>query len=494
MKKILLTGTCVLLLVCCVAAFAACGSAQKEIINAYDVAVENGFEGTETEWLDSLKGKDGQDGQNGTNGQNGLNGKDGKDNTLGVADYYQAAVDAGYEGTMLDFLKEYLSVEIAPDNSATIAKNLLSSVSVVARFSLRGTDFWGRQINTTGASAGSGVFYRIDRENGDALVITNYHVVYNQASTTENHVSDDVSVYLYGAMTNDQAIPATFLGGSMSYDIAVLKIENSDALKTASATEVTFADSNDVTVGQEAIAIGNANGDGISATSGVVSVDSETIQLYLSDDTTIGSFRVLRVDTAINHGNSGGGLFDAEGKLIGIVNAKDVEDDVENMGYALPSNVVKYVTENILYYAERGQSEGVKKCMLGVTVYENNAKGVYYADRGKTKIESDVTVLEQPATESSEEVKIEESALVYGKLQGGDVLKKFLIDKADDDEEGYTESYGITRSYIVVDLMLTMRVGDKVKIVFERENAETKQKETKEIELVMTEECITTVK
>ena len=91
-------------------------------------------------------------------------------------------------------------------------------------------------------------------------------------------------------------------------------------------------------VGSSAIAIGNAQGLGISSTSGVVSVDSEYITMTAADGKTAVAFRVMRVDTAINSGNSGGGMYDDNGNLIGIVNAKIVYDGVENIGYAIPSN------------------------------------------------------------------------------------------------------------------------------------------------------------
>lgn len=464
----------VMALALCAVLLSACGNKTITGKSAYEIAVENGFEGTESEWLDSLKGTDGRNGTDGRDGRNGIDGEDGKDNALTVKDYYDAAVENGYEGTMSEFLQEYLSITVSPDNSATIAKNLLSSVSIIAQYQLD----YGNGMETSAVAWGSGVIYKINKEKGDAYVITNYHVVFNRYSKTEGNICDDIGVLLYGSGTIEQLIKATYVGGAMNYDVAVIKIEGSDLLKESSAEAVEFADSNEITVGQEVVAIGNADGDGISATQGIVSVDSETIQVYLADASAVGNFRVIRVDSAINHGNSGGGVFDAEGKLVGIVNAKDDKDTVENMGYALPSNVVKYVAENILHYANE-KGDGVRKCLLGITVTENNAKAVYNAEKGKTKIVSDVTV-----------ISVEESALASGRLREGDVIKKFVIV----DEESGDRTYDITRSYMVVDLMLTVREGDKVKIVFERKNEETEEIELKEEEIVMTKECIATVK
>ncbi len=84
-------------------------------------------------------------------------------------------------------------------------------------------------------SAGSGVIYRID-EDGSAYVITNHHVVYENDSTAENHISNDISIFLYGMEGSNYAIPAVYVGGSQNYDIAVLKIENNSILKTRLTT------------------------------------------------------------------------------------------------------------------------------------------------------------------------------------------------------------------------------------------------------------------
>ena len=121
----------VMALALCAVLLSACGNKTITGKSAYEIAVENGFEGTESEWLDSLKGTDGRNGTDGKDGRNGIDGEDGKDNALTVKDYYDAAVENGYEGTMSEFLQEYLSITVSPDNSATIAKNLLSSVSII---------------------------------------------------------------------------------------------------------------------------------------------------------------------------------------------------------------------------------------------------------------------------------------------------------------------------------------------------------------------------
>ena len=85
-----------------------------------------------------------------------------------------------------------------------------------------------------------------------------------------------------------------------------------------------------------------------------------------ADGSATVSFRVMCTDTAVNSGNSGGGLYDNEGNLIGIVNAKIVDDGVENIGYAIPSNVAVSIAENIIDYCHGTDEERVQIALLGI--------------------------------------------------------------------------------------------------------------------------------
>ena len=139
MKKVVKKMIATACAVVAVASFSACG--QKEIINAYDIAVKNGFKGTQAEWLASLNGTDGKDGENG--------------NDLDIQDVYKAAQDNGFQGSFLDFLKEYLSVDHVENNDTeTIAKNVSSVMSVCCAFT----------ATTTYRQQGG--FYAIDDRDG----------------------------------------------------------------------------------------------------------------------------------------------------------------------------------------------------------------------------------------------------------------------------------------------------------------------------------------
>ena len=469
MKKIFKS---VLALACAAVTAVGFVGCNVQIINAYDIAVKNGFKGTEAEWLASLKGTDGEDG-----------------NDVEIQAVYEAAKEAGYQGTFLEFLKEYLSVDFTENNNTeTIAKNVSSVMSVCCAFTTtstyRGQGWFNGTVTKTivevSASAGSGVVIDLDKEKGDALIITNYHVLYSLGVDTANDISDCIYVYPYGARNlftsggaldqstgkyvlsdvnedgkvdkNDQGdmggdgIKATFVGGAMDYDIALLKVENSAYLKTSAVTEAKIGDSNAVTVGEKVYAIGNANGQGISTTMGVISVESETIDMSALDNSaeTI-YYRVLRTDAAINHGNSGGALFNAQGELIGITNAKNVEEETDNMGYALPITQVKYLMENI-------QDNGgvVKRAMLGVTCMQT-ASSASLDDSGKLVITEEITI-----------VSVSNGASAAGKLQVGDVIKAIVID-------GKTTL--ISRSFMINDLLLTVRKGDKITLKVFREQS-----------------------
>ncbi len=211
-------------------------------------------------------------------------------------------------------------------NLLAAAKGLLSAVSIESNFDI--TKTYAPSIFGSGGTKkteekayGSGVIYNLDKDLGSAYIITNYHVVYMKGSDTANDVSDEIYVYLYGQEYPEYAISAEFIGGSMNYDIAVLKVTNSDVLRKSKAAAAEFADSNETSILDTAIAIGNPEALGISATVGAVNVDSEYITMTSLDETGYISLRVLRIDTAVNGGNSGGGLYNAAGKIIGIVNA-----------------------------------------------------------------------------------------------------------------------------------------------------------------------------
>jgi serine protease Do len=431
---------------------------DEKVINAYDIAVQNGFVGTEQDWLLSLQG---------------ANGKDGED--LDISDLYEAAKQNGFDGTLLQFIQ---SMDIAvPENNdtQTIAKNITSVVSVCCAFEQKRVvgNYWNRYEETTITGAeGSGVVVHIEKNRGVAYVVTNYHVVYN----TSAGISDCIWLYPYGArdtfttgsssqgiepgdLADGDGIQATFIGGAMDYDIALLQINSAD-LPDSLLTAAEFGDSNDVTVGEKAFAIGNANGLGISATSGIISVESEDIKMTSTDGLREVYYRVMRTDAAINHGNSGGGLFNAAGQLVGITNAKSVADETDNMGYALPITQVKYLLQNIWENKTEKEAGYVLRAFLGIETYIQSSKAQLVDGKLHTYEDFLVSkILDNGAvgTNSAETLKV------------GDVFLSATLN-------GVTTVF--TQRYQLNDFLLNVRKGDTVTFTVLRDGSVTGKVET----------------
>ena len=389
---------------------------------------------------DGVDGKDGAPGKDGVDGKDGVNGKDGKDG------------EDGKEGGII----------INGSNSDTVyatAKGLLSSVSILCEFE-----------NGSGSS-GSGVIYKLDKETGDAFIITNYHVVYEKSSNEK--ISHNIMVMLYGSEYMDYMIPATYVGGSMTYDLAVLHVSGSELLKNSSAQEVCVGDYEDIDVGDSAIAIGNAESMGISATLGSVCVKSEYLGMTASDGYTAIELRVMRIDTSVNHGNSGGGLFNSKGELIGIVNAKHIEEGVEGIGYAIPSSLAVYVVDNIIENCFESDNTSVLKPMMGVQVVVSDPRAVYDEESGRIY-----------EVEEIEVVEVSEGSLAekYG-IMAGDRIRSVTFND---------ETLVFTRQYQLIEFMLGLSAGDKYVTTVDR-MGEGGEYESIDIEIFVTADYVSAV-
>ena len=418
-----------------------------------------------------------------TNGQDGEDGKDGDDVTIqDVYERYKQATNSD-EITFSEFLSQYLTFT---DETTTLAiqKNLLSVMKIYSEFVVSETYSSIRPgqsyvVSDTALCTGSAVIYDMcASEGGYTYIVTNYHVVYleeaDEALNGASKIARKIYGYLYGSestpaasvnvSTNtvqkdengytkydygESAIALEYIGGSVSSDIAVLRAKTSDILAVnPCAAQVELADS--YHVGETAIAIGNPEAQGISVTQGIVSVESDYISLNI--DGSSRSYRSIRIDTALYSGNSGGGLFNAAGKLIGITNAGNSSD--ENINYAVPLEIVQGVADNIIYYHEKGSdAQCAYKIVLGITVQTQNSKYVYDAGSGYGKIREEV-VLDSVASDS-----IAESM----NLQSGDIITAIIVNDTE---------YEIARSFDISDLILTLREGDVIQCVVQR-NAQT---------------------
>jgi len=183
------------------------------------------------------------------------------------------------------------------------------------------------------SSSGSGVIFYEDAT--DVFIATNHHVI-SGASAVWVHIE-------YNEGSED--IQASFVGSNPEYDLAVISISKDDILRAgvAAVSIATFGDSDEMLVGDFVLAIGNAMGEGIIVTAGILSaVDRE---ISVSQNTTL---TVIQTDAAINPGNSGGPLINVFGEVIGINTARPSRADVEGMGYSISSNIARPILDEIL--------------------------------------------------------------------------------------------------------------------------------------------------
>ena len=218
------------------------------------------------------------------------------------------------------------------------------------------------ELLTRTALKGSGVIIDIDKSSGEAYILTCNHVIGNYSAA--------VFVLLYDSYF---PVQATVVGRSTNYDLAVLKVED-DQVKGASQA-ATVANSSFVVEGEDAIAVGNPQSNGFAVTVGHV---SRTNILASANGLSI---RSLQVDTPINAGNSGGGLYDKNGNLIGIVRTKNTSDGIDNVATAIHSNTALSIANNLmegrqLQYVDLGVVLEIK----GVEIQQIDGK-IYRTDK-----------------------------------------------------------------------------------------------------------------
>ena len=236
------------------------------------------------------------------------------------------------------------------DVSAVSSSAKLSVVCVHAGVTTESTESPDYQGFFNMKSKGAGVIFRDNKNSGEAYIVTCFHVV--------KGFSSQIYVLLYDSFTPQKASLVYY---SSIYDVAVIKLTASSEYTKSYSRPAEIADSSLVLEGDGAVAIGNPLGAGFSVTSGIVSKITDLVDV----DGVVN--RVMRTDAPINGGNSGGGLFDSNGKLIGLVNAKATDNAsqgsyIDCVAYAIPSNVVISIAENIV------RNKMPVKAVLGITL------------------------------------------------------------------------------------------------------------------------------
>ena len=214
--------------------------------------------------------------------------------------------------------------------------------------------------NQVESGAGSGVII-----SSDGYILTCAHVVSGASQIT--------------VTIGDTDYTATVVGEDDTSDVAVLKID------ATGLTPATVGDSDSLSVGDSVLAVGNPLGElGGTVTSGIVSALNRSVTIQGSSSTN--TMSLIQMDASVSPGNSGGGLFNMNGELIGLVNAKSSSSDAEGLGFAIPINDAIQVAQDLL---ENGYVSG--RPYMGITYiavtdaqtaaqFNVNAYGVYVVD------------------------------------------------------------------------------------------------------------------
>lgn len=233
--------------------------------------------------------------------------------------------------------------------------------------------------------AGSGIIFYADEEK--IAIATNAHVV-------EGATSINVT------LNEETTVSAKIVGTDSSADLAVLSVSRKELSQKGISTVQTavFGNSDEMEIGETVFAIGNALGEGKSATDGIISAKGKNITV---DGKTL---QVIQTNAAINPGNSGGALVNVAGEVIGINTAKTFSSTAEGMGYAIPSNVVKSTVEQLL------ENGSVPKPYIGI--------------KGSDVDEEMAQLYKLPVGVLVREVMADGGAATAG-LQAGDIITEF---------------------------------------------------------------------
>lgn len=239
---------------------------------------------------------------------------------------------------------------------------------------------------------GSGIVY-----TSDGYIITNYHVIESAIDTSNKKIASGAKIEVVLPNQEDQSYAAQVVGYDSKTDLAVIKIEASNL------PAVELGNSDEVKVGEMAVAIGNPGGLEYmgSVTMGIISGLNRTIQGDSGN-----SLKLIQTDVAINPGNSGGALVNSQGQVIGINSVKIVADGYEGLGFAIPINAVKEITDNLIQYKYvKGRS------YLGISVDQR------YTEQVAKQYKMPAGVYVQDVTPLSGAYK--------AGIQAGDIITKF---------------------------------------------------------------------
>ena len=250
------------------------------------------------------------------------------------------------------------------DVSEIVSEALPSIVSITTKSVQEVQNYFGmygyapQQQEQEVEGSGSGII--VGKNDDELLIATNYHVVEG---------ADTLSV----AFTDGNAVEASVKGFDEERDLAVVSVSLDDVEDdTMDAISIAnIGSSDDLKVGEQVVAIGNALGYGQSVTTGIVSaknrrMDSDNNTVTDGSDDSSDGVNLIQTDAAINPGNSGGALLNMEGEVVGINSAKFASTEVEGMGYAIAISDVTDILQNLMNETSRDKLDDSEHGVLGI--------------------------------------------------------------------------------------------------------------------------------
>lgn len=240
------------------------------------------------------------------------------------------------------------SSTVTSDVSGIVEQAMPSIVSITNMSIQEVQNFFGQTQEQESESLGSGII--IQQSDTELLIATNNHVVEGADTLTVTFV-------------DEENVEANIKGTDPSKDLAIVAVPL-ESIKDSTMETIaiaTLGDSNEVQVGEPAIAIGNALGYGQSVTTGIISATNRQIDMDGFDS------ELIQTDAAINPGNSGGALLNANGAVIGINTAKINSSVAEGMGYAIPISDASEVLTNLINRETRERVSDEARGYLGIT-------------------------------------------------------------------------------------------------------------------------------
>lgn len=348
-----------------------------------------------------------------------------------------------------------------------VAQNAMPSIVSITGMSVQEIpNYFGFGIQSqTVPSSGSGII--VGQNDDELLIATNNHVVQDTESITVCFTNQDGTVASTGESNLEDtaanggnstdlgtgtAVSAQIKGTDVDNDLAVIAVKIADipADVLSEIKVATIGNSDDMIIGEQVVAIGNALGYGQSVTSGYVSALNKQVSSENIDSTFI------QTDAAINPGNSGGALLNMKGELVGINSSKIASNDVEGMGFAIPISRAQPILDNLMTKKTRSKVEDENKAAyLGITCKNvtTEASQMYNMPTG---VFVDSVVEDGPAAEAG--------------IQAGDIIRKI-------------DGTSVSTNDGLIEQLQYYEAGEEIDFVVSRANGGEYKEETITVEL-----------